>query len=100
MTRLFRNFSRLTLSKKKQNKKYNKIKIYTQCNLFSFWHELHAIVKLFSSNAFTSEKETSETTEVRDEVLESARASYKADQEKKWTAERERYQAEPERNRR
>ena len=57
-------------------------------------------VKLFSSNAFTSEKETSETTEVRDEVLESARASYKADQEKKWTAERERYQAEPERNRR
>ena len=57
-------------------------------------------VKLFSSNAFTSEKETSETTEVRDEVLESARASYKADQEKKWTAEREQYQAEPERNRR
>ena len=39
MTQLFRNFSRLTLNKKK----YNKIKIYTQCNLFSFWHELHAI---------------------------------------------------------
>ncbi|KAL5489198.1 hypothetical protein EMCRGX_G018264 [Ephydatia muelleri] len=38
--------------------------------------------------------------EVRDDVLESARASYKADQEKKRTAERERYQAEPERNRR
>ena len=34
--------------------------------------------------------------EVRDDVLESARASYKADQEKKRTAERERYQAEPE----
>ncbi|KAL5516444.1 hypothetical protein EMCRGX_G001777 [Ephydatia muelleri] len=33
--------------------------------------------------------------EIRD-VLESARASYKADQEKKRTAERERYQAEPE----
>ena len=27
----------------KKIKKYNKIKIYTQCNLFSFWHELHAI---------------------------------------------------------
>ena len=34
--------------------------------------------------------------EVRDDVLESARASYKADQEKKRTAERKRYQAEPE----
>ena len=34
MTQLFRNFSRLTLNKNKKIKKYNKIKIYTQCNLF------------------------------------------------------------------
>ena len=37
--------------------------------------------------------------EVRDDVLESARASYKAEPEKKRTAERERYQAEPEKKR-
>ena len=37
--------------------------------------------------------------EVRDNVLESARASYKAEPEKKRTAERERYQAEPEKKR-
>ena len=33
--------------------------------------------------------------EVRDDVLESARASYKADPEKKRTGERERYHADP-----
>ena len=59
----------------------------------SFWRETCEVVFL------TSEKEMSETTEVRDEVLESARASYKADQEKKWTAERERYHADPEKKR-
>ncbi|KAL5497335.1 hypothetical protein EMCRGX_G013796 [Ephydatia muelleri] len=37
--------------------------------------------------------------EVRDDVLKSARASYKAEPEKKRTAERERYQAEPEKKR-
>ena len=37
--------------------------------------------------------------EVRDDVLESARASYTAEPEKKRTAERERYQAEPEKKR-
>ena len=37
--------------------------------------------------------------EVRDDILESARAFYKADQEKKRTAERERYQADPEKKR-
>ena len=46
-------------------------------------------VKLFSSNAFTSEKKRAKRRakylEVRDDVLESARASYKADQEKKRT---------------
>ena len=58
-------------------------------------------MKLFS--AFTSRKETSETTceylQVRDDVLESARASYKADPEKKQTAEREGYHADPEKKR-
>ena len=37
--------------------------------------------------------------QVRDDVLESARASYKADPEKKQTAERERYHADPEKKR-
>ncbi|KAL5481612.1 hypothetical protein EMCRGX_G021807 [Ephydatia muelleri] len=37
--------------------------------------------------------------EVRDDVLESARASYEADPEKKRTAERERYHADPEKKR-
>ncbi|KAL5477907.1 hypothetical protein EMCRGX_G024762 [Ephydatia muelleri] len=37
--------------------------------------------------------------EVRDDVLKSARASYKAEPEKKRTAERELYQAEPEKKR-
>ena len=58
-------------------------------------------MKLFS--AFTSRKETSETTceylQVRNDVLESARASYKADPEKKQTAEREGYHADPEKKR-
>ena len=71
-------------------------------------------VKLFSSNAFMSEKETSETTEVRDEVLESARASYTKQtkkrngplnasgikqSQKETDAERERYHADPEKKR-
>ena len=37
--------------------------------------------------------------EVRDDVLESARASYNADPEKKRTAERESYKADPEKKR-
>ena len=57
-------------------------------------------IKMPSRQEKKRAKRRAKYLQVRDDVLESARASYKADQEKKRTAERERYQAEPERNRR
>ena len=65
----------------------------------SFGVEL-LLEKLFLSNCLHV-KERNERNDVRntlDDVLESARASYKADPEKKRTAERERYQADPKRS--
>ena len=62
------------------------------------WCATILLVKLFS--AFTSRaKRRAKYLQVRDDVLESARASYKADPEKKQTAEREGYHADPEKKR-
>ena len=54
------------------------------------------LIKMPSRQEKKRAKRRAKYLQVRDDVLESARASYKADQEKKRTAERERYQAEPE----
>ena len=54
------------------------------------------LIKMPSRQQKKRAKRRAKYLQVRDDVLESARASYKADQEKKRTAERERYQAEPE----
>ena len=65
------------------------------------WCATFLLVKLFSSKCLHVKKRNERNgrrakyLEVRDDVLESARASYKADPEKKRTGERERYHADP-----
>ena len=54
------------------------------------------LIKMPSRQEKKRAKRRAKYLQVRNDVLESARASYKADQEKKRTAERERYQADPE----
>ena len=55
-------------------------------------------IKMPSRQEKKRAKRRAKNLQVRDDVLESARASYKADPEKKQTAEREGYHADPERN--
>ena len=57
------------------------------------------IFKMPSRQEKKQAKRHAKYLEFRDDVLESARASYKAEPEKKRTVERERYQAEPEKKR-
>ena len=52
-------------------------------------------IKMLSRQEKKRAKRRAKYLEVRDDVLESARASYKADPEKKRTGERERYHADP-----
>ena len=52
-------------------------------------------IKMPSRQEKKRAKRRAKYLEVRDDVLESARASYKADPEKKRTGERERYHADP-----
>ena len=56
-------------------------------------------IKMLSRQEKKRAKRRAIYLQVRDDVLESARASYKADPEKKQTAERERYHADPEKKR-
>ena len=54
-------------------------------------------LKMLSRQEKKRAKRHAKYIEVRNDVLESARASYKADPEKKRTAKRERYQEETDR---
>ena len=56
-------------------------------------------IKMPSRQEKKRAKRRAKYLEVRDDVLESARASYKADPEKKRTGERERYHADPKKKR-
>ena len=64
MTQLFRNFSRLTLNKNIKIKKYNKIKIYTQCNLFFVLARITCHKTLIADRFYRSEVITMQTQRI------------------------------------
>ena len=73
----------------------NALVLQSSFGVTSFVNEV-VFLKMPSRQEKKRAKRHAKYLEVRDDVLESARASYKTEPEKKRTAERERYQAEPE----
>ena len=76
----------------------NALVLQSSFDVTSFVSEV-VFLKMPSRQEKKRAKRHAKYLEVRDDVLKSARASYKAEPEKKRTAERERYQAEPEKKR-